>query len=1151
MATILGTKLFNGIAALEVDGDPAAGAGTTAPVGSFASANDGSGMYVKTGAADGDWAPLSVGAGETLAQTLVLGNTTGGSDLELSAGDTVVGEPGATAASAGSTLNLRGGAAGADAAGGAVDIRGAIGGSGAGGAGGNVIIIGGNATGGNASGGQVLVVAGNSDGTADGGVAQLRGGFGGVTNGDGGDAAVLGGPGSPGSIGAGGDATLGGGDGGLAGGDGGAAIVRGGAGAMGGAGGGILVVAGVPAGTGAGASIEVTASDAGGGGGFAGGSITLTPGSGDAPGVDGQVVLDGDARVTGNLLVEGSTTTFESETVKIADNHLYLNDGYATPSAQTGGLVVNYLPTVTADTVAAPGFAAGVPATSNPTVGTTGASTFTAGQFVQVSGAADEANDGLFEVLSHAANELTIRGVGTTGTVEDFTQNDFVTDATAQGTITVVNVSVIRTGSSGTWEAGSGFSTPLSFSDVVVAAAGSGTLTLQNAYEGGNSIVTDAGNGALDVSGTEAISLDAQAASNFTVDGANLTLSTTTGGDVNVTAADEVAISSSAVVNVFSGGVDVSATGGNVAVSASSLALVDGDGGVQVNSSGGAIQIGQDADTGAIDVGTGAAARMITIGNTTGATAVNVDAGTGDINLNADTVVTGKLTVTGMIDPPGLQMTESAANPGTVADGNGTLWLRDDTPNTLMYTDDEGTDFVVSGAFSGLASTLAVGNFTGGTSMVVSNGDAINGEAAAVGSNANGGTTQIRGGFGDGTGRGGALFLSGGFAGASGQGGPISIQGSDASDGTGGPVIIRPGNGGGAAGAAGFLTLIGGTSQGATQGGSASVNGGNNADSGDGGEAGLVAGGSGPNGGNGGLCTVGGGFVGNNTGNGGSVQILGAAGPAPMGSGNGGNVTVTAGAGGATSGDGGIVTLTGGSATSGAGGYILLAPGTGTTSPGTVGIGSIDDAVELYVGGTGGARIPIGTTAQRPTTPPAGTFRHNTTTGQFEGYDGTSWNPVGLMPPIVFRPQDNEPPSSGAASSSTINAHPVLTFTAGLDEDAVFAGFMPPTFKTGDVQVSLIWAITGSTAGSVTWEVFFERWELGATTLTTDDFGTGTSISTGVPSTLNELVLATVPAPDLDGLLPGEAFRLRVRRNGSTDSAPGFAALAKVVIEEV
>lgn len=44
---------------------------------------------------------------------------------------------------------------------------------------------------------------------------------------------------------------------------------------------------------------------------------------------------------------------------------------------------------------------------------------------------------------------------------------------------------------------------------------------------------------------------------------------------------------------------------------------------------------------------------------------------------------------------------------------------------------------------------------------------------------------------------------------------------------------------------------------------------------------------------------------------------------------------------------------------------------------------------------TGSAEIPTGTEAQRDVTPSAGYFRFNTNTGQFEGYNGTSWGSVG------------------------------------------------------------------------------------------------------------------------------------------------------------
>lgn len=97
--------------------------------------------------------------------------------------------------------------------------------------------------------------------------------------------------------------------------------------------------------------------------------------------------------------------------------------------------------------------------------------------------------------------------------------------------------------------------------------AGSGT-GLQSAYESDNSIITDAGNGNFDVSGTEAISLDASAASNFTVAGANLVLATTTSGTIDIDGASNVTIDS-----IF-GGIALACTGaGSFTTSTGDLTL--------------------------------------------------------------------------------------------------------------------------------------------------------------------------------------------------------------------------------------------------------------------------------------------------------------------------------------------------------------------------------------------------------------------------------------------------------------------------------------------------------------------------------------------------------------------------------------------------
>src|SRR5262245_25673073 len=63
------------------------------------------------------------------------------------------------------------------------------------------------------------------------------------------------------------------------------------------------------------------------------------------------------------------------------------------------------------------------------------------------------------------------------------------------------------------------------------------------------------------------------------------------------------------------------------------------------------------------------------------------------LNVIGDASVDGKLTVTGIIDPTGLDLTEQAAVPGGApAAGHGKVWVRNDAPNVLIFTDDNGTD---------------------------------------------------------------------------------------------------------------------------------------------------------------------------------------------------------------------------------------------------------------------------------------------------------------------------------------------------------------------------------------------------------------------------------------------------------------------------
>lgn len=181
-----------------------------------------------------------------------------------------------------------------------------------------------------------------------------------------------------------------------------------------------------------------------------GADLTLT-----APGNFVNVI--GEMSISNNLYVFGTTFSSETETVLIDSNFLNLNSNYQLPVAQEGGLTVNFLPTATmADIGVGDAFVAGVDAVSNPTVATTQAAVFAADDIIQISMDSPSANDGLYEVLSHAANVLTIKGIGTTDRTERFVKNQFVADTGIVGTIFKVTISIITVDTSGDWFVGKG-----------------------------------------------------------------------------------------------------------------------------------------------------------------------------------------------------------------------------------------------------------------------------------------------------------------------------------------------------------------------------------------------------------------------------------------------------------------------------------------------------------------------------------------------------------------------------------------------------------------------------------------------------------------------------------------------------------------------
>jgi hypothetical protein len=105
----------------------------------------------------------------------------------------------------------------------------------------------------------------------------------------------------------------------------------------------------------------------------------------------------------------------------------------------------------------------------------------------------------------------------------------------------------------------------------------------------------------------------------------------------------------------------------------------------------------------------------------------------------------------------------------------------------------------------------------------------------------------------------------------------------------------------------------------------------------------------------------------------------------------------------------------------------------------------------LNIGGTGGLCITLGTTLQRPSSPINGTFRYNTDTALFEGYQNNTWTnfalgtvtSVGLALPSIFT-VSNSPITSSGTLTGTLTTQANNTIFSG----PVTGGPLAPTFRT-------------------------------------------------------------------------------------------------------
>ena len=111
-----------------------------------------------------------------------------------------------------------------------------------------------------------------------------------------------------------------------------------------------------------------------------------------------------------------------------------------------------------------------------------------------------------------------------------------------------------------------------------------------------------------------------------------------------------------------------------------------------------------------------------------------------------------------------------------------------------------------------------------------------------------------------------------------------------------------------------------------------------------------------------------------------------------------------------------------------------------------VGVLTAAPAYAFDINSTGGARVPVGTTGQRPTGA-AGVIRFNSTDGTFEGHNGSTWGEIGGAGGGLFKGENGEVGSS-AGDIFRVNEKELNTnVTIDADENASCAG--PLTIATG------------------------------------------------------------------------------------------------------
>jgi hypothetical protein len=150
----------------------------------------------------------------------------------------------------------------------------------------------------------------------------------------------------------------------------------------------------------------------------------------------------------------------------------------------------------------------------------------------------------------------------------------------------------------------------------------------------------------------------------------------------------------------------------------------------------------------------------------------------------------------------------------------------------------------------------------------------------------------------------------------------------------------------------------------------------------------------------------------------------------------------------------------------------------------------------------------------------------------------------------------NQPPATNFAVLDTRNSIAVLEFRdTTADDAAIFVGVMPEgAVLSSGLKVRIHWMSDTQISGNVRWQAHFQRCDTG-TDLDSDSFdanasneATGTASSTLGAPTITEI---TCGSGAIDGIVAGDAYRLRITREQSDTTNDTMTSVAQVFAVEI